>query len=340
MSKRMFVEVSESSQAGEARRLAVACAQQLQFAEAQCGAVAIATMELATNLIKHAQEGFILVQPLPQNGRRGLRLMAIDRGPGISDINRAMGDGHSTAGSLGTGLGAIRRLCDAFEIYSVTDMGTVIRADFWLPQKDNRHGFPLEVGIVSEPVVGEEVCGDQWGIRFLPDGVLMMVADGLGHGQLAFEAAQEATRVLAETCYFEPSEVVNEVHGALKKTRGAAMAVAKLDVAKQVLRFAGVGNISARIVSPGVSRGLPSHNGTLGQHASRIQEFAYPWNAGDVLVMHSDGLTTRWDLERYPGIWSKHPSIFAAMLHRDFCRGRDDVTVLVARVSSSTGIES
>jgi len=213
-------------------------------------------------------------------------------------------------------------------------VGTVIRADFWLPQEKAGHYIPLEIGVVSEPIAGEQVCGDQWGIRALPGAVLIMVADGLGHGEFAFEAAHEATRVLAETNYLEPAEITHEVHSALKKTRGAAMAVAKFDFAKHVLLFSGVGNISASILSPETSRGLPSHNGTLGQHAGRIQEFAYPWRDGDMLIMHSDGLASRWDLDRYPGIWSKHPSIIAAMLHRDFSRGRDDVTVFVAKLSS------
>ena len=330
----MFIEVSESSRTGEARRQAVACAQHLRFEEEQCGAVAITTTELATNLVKHAQAGCLMIQPISQHGHSGLRVMAIDRGPGIPDISRAMNDGHSTAGSMGTGLGAIRRLCDAFEIYSVPNIGTVIRADFWLKGVHPLRHVPVEIGVVSEPIAGEEVCGDHWGVRVIPSGMLIMIADGLGHGILAYEAAQEATRVLAESRYLEPASIVNEVHDALKKTRGAAVAVAKLDFQKNLLIFAGVGNISGSIVSPGSSRGLPSHNGTLGQHASRVQEFSYPWRTDDLLVMHSDGLTSRWDLERYPGLSNKHPSMIAAMLHRDFCRGRDDVTVFVAKVFS------
>ncbi|PYX42629.1 MAG: serine/threonine protein kinase [Acidobacteria bacterium] len=330
----MLIEVSESSRTGEARRHAVACAQQLRFKEEQCGAVAIATTELATNLVKHAQNGRLMIQPISQHGHSCLRVIAIDSGPGIPDISRAMNDGHSTTGSMGSGLGAIRRLCDAFEIYSVTGIGTVIRADFWLGGTDPARHIPVEIGVVSEPIAGEEVCGDQWAIRVISNGMLIMIADGLGHGILANEAAQEATQVLAQTRYLEPASIVNEVHHALKKTRGAAVAVAKLDCQKKLLVFAGVGNISGNIVSPGSSRGLPSHNGTAGQHASRIQEFSYPWRSDDLLVMHSDGLASRWDMERYPGLLNKHASMIAAMLHRDFSRRRDDVTVFVAKVFS------
>ena len=328
----MLIEVSESSQSGEARRRAVECAEELEFDEARRGAVAIATTEMASNLVKHAGKGSILLQPIHDDGHPTLRVMAIDRGPGIADISKALVDGHSSAGSMGTGLGAIRRLCDSFEIYSGPQVGTIVRADFRaLSSRSGKEPARIEIGAVSEPIAGEEVCGDAWAVRSIPGGMLTLVVDGLGHGILASEAAQEAKRVLAETPSVEPHAIVHDVHAALKKTRGAAMAIAKLDLDNRILKFSGVGNISANIVSAGSSRGLPSHNGTLGQVATRVQEFTYPWNAQDVLIMHSDGLATRWNLQQYPGIWSKHASIIAAILHRDFSRGRDDVTVFVAK---------
>ena len=86
----MLIEVSESSRTGEARRHAVACAQQLRFKEEQCGAVAIATTELATNLVKHAQNGRLMIQPISQHGHSCLRVIAIDSGPGIPEDVRAL----------------------------------------------------------------------------------------------------------------------------------------------------------------------------------------------------------------------------------------------------------
>ena len=76
---------------------------------------------------------------------------------------------------------------------------------------------------------------------------------------------------------------------------------------------------------------MASHNGTVGHQLQRIQEFTLPWNSDSILVMHSDGLKSDWDLKRYPGIWSKHPALIAGMFYRDFSRERDDVTVLVAK---------
>ena len=327
----MLIEVSEPSQAGAARRMAVAYAEDLHMEQARCGEIALVTTEMATNLVKHAGRGHILVQPL--HGRdSGVRVMSVDKGPGIADVSKALSDGHSTAGSMGTGLGAIRRLADSFDLYSGS-AGTVVSAEFRHEKKHNRSlaSAAIEVGVVSEPIAGEDVCGDGWGFRPLADGILLMVVDGLGHGVMAAEAAREAERVLSSTREISLQEITQDMHAALRKTRGAALGLARIDVEKSLLSFAGVGNVSASILAPGSSRSLASHNGILGQNISRVQEFTSPWGSNNVLVMHSDGLLSRWDLDRYAGIWNKPPSVIAAVLHRDFSRGRDDVTVLVAK---------
>jgi anti-sigma regulatory factor (Ser/Thr protein kinase) len=328
----MLIEIEEASQAGDARRRAVACAEDLQMGEIRCGEIALATTEIATNLVKHAVRGHILVQGTCEDGDPSLRVMGVDKGPGISDVSRALSDGHSTAGSMGLGLGAIRRISTSFDLYSVPGSGTIVSAEF---SNARRNGdgkcFPIDVGVVSEPIAGEDECGDGWAMRRLADTVTLLVVDGLGHGFLAAEAAREAEKVLRTTKEESPTEVLREVHDSLKKTRGAAAAVARIETNQGLVRFAGVGNISASVATPGHKRGLASHNGTLGQSMHRVQEFTCPWAPTSILVMHSDGLANRWDLDQYPGIWNKHPSVIAAILHRDFSRNRDDVTVLVAK---------
>lgn len=327
----MIIRVSDVSHTGEARRHAVAQAERLNFGISESGALAIAVTEIATNLVKHAGGGSIIVEPTGRNGNRGLRVLALDKGPGIRDVASAMRDGHSTAGTAGNGLGAIRRLSDAFDIYSSPGSGTVILADFRAHKKVVEKAPAIEVGVISVPIKGEEVCGDGWGAKVTADSVLLMVVDGLGHGILASDAAREGERVFSESRTDSPSPILRDSHDAMRKTRGAAMAVASLHLDRRVVSFAGVGNISASIVSPEGSRGLASHNGTVGHHLQNIQEFTFPWNPNSLLIMHSDGLNTRWDAKVYPGIWNKHPALVAALLYRDFSRERDDVTVLVAR---------
>src|SRR6202451_3612433 len=104
----MIIPVNESSQTGETRRKALEYAEGLELGETRCGAVALAATEMATNVVKHAGQGNMLIQKVRENGSSGLRLISVDKGPGIADMSTALQDGHSTAGSMGAGLGAIR----------------------------------------------------------------------------------------------------------------------------------------------------------------------------------------------------------------------------------------
>jgi anti-sigma regulatory factor (Ser/Thr protein kinase) len=327
----MLIEVTEASQAGDARRKAAAFAEELQMSEEQRGEIALVTTEMATNLVKHAGRGHILLQNLHHNGHIGMRVMVVDKGPGIGDIGKALSDGPLGSGSLGSGLGTIRRVPDSFDLYSAPGAGTIISVEFWRQATSSPGRHPVALGVVSEPIRGEDVCGDGWALRPYSDGAVFLVVDGLGHGILAADAAREAERVFAISKEPSLTGVLNDIHDALKKTRGAAAALARIDSRKGLVTFAGVGNIAASLVSQGASRSMASYNGTVGLKIERLQEFTYPWSPGNLLVMHSDGLMSRWDLERYPGVWNKPPSVIAALLHRDFDRGRDDVTVLVAK---------
>jgi anti-sigma regulatory factor (Ser/Thr protein kinase) len=328
----MIIEVRESTQTGDVRRRVLEYAEVVQLGETRGSSAALVATEMATNLLKHGGGGTMLLQQVHENGISGLRLIAVDKGSGIADMATALQDGHSTSGSMGTGLGAMQRLSDTFEVYTTPAEGTLIRADFWREKHNTiASSGTMQIGVVSEPIRDEEECGDGWGIRKFADSLLLMVVDGLGHGTFAAEAAREAERILARAQSASMQDIMQDAHDALKKTRGAALALTKIEPAQGVLSFLGVGNISASIISPGTSRSMASHNGTVGQQMLRIQEFTCPWNADSILVMHSDGITSRWDLGRYPGIWGKHPSIVAALLHRDASRGRDDATVLVAK---------
>jgi anti-sigma regulatory factor (Ser/Thr protein kinase) len=326
------VEVTDSSYVGEARRTAVQCAETAGMEESDRGAVAIASTELASNLVKHASRGKLLFETLRQNGTSGIRLLCLDQGPGISDITAALQDGYSTSGTAGNGLGAVRRLATRFDLYSAPGHGTCVFAEFW-PKKKSPGECAFVVGVISQAIRGETVCGDGWGSKCTADRSLFMVADGLGHGAMAAEAAREAERVVAQADSNSLAIIIRDCHDALKKTRGAAVAMAAIAKDLGTLSFAGVGNISATLLHEHGRRGLASHNGTLGHQMHRIQEFNVPWNADSLLVMHSDGLGSKWDLNEYPGLARKHPSIIAAVLYRDFSRERDDVTVMVVKNS-------
>ena len=325
-----LTEIVDASQAGEARRVAVDYATSIGMDQTDCGKIAIAVTEMATNLVKHAHHGKILCELVGQNRSRGLRVLALDKGPGIQNISAALQDGYSTFGSNGNGLGAIRRLATTFDVYSVPGHGTCLVAEFW-PQKKSNGSGAFSLGVVSLAMRGELVCGDGWGTRMTQDHSFFMVVDGLGHGTFASDAAREAERVLADSHANSAADILRDCHDALKKTRGAAAAIAGISHEKVTLTYAGIGNVSATVVAGQSRRGIANHNGTLGHQMHKIQEFTVPWNRESILIMHSDGLGSKWDLNQYPGLASKHPSIIGAMLYRDFCRERDDVTVMVAK---------
>lgn len=326
----LLMEIVDSSHAGEARRVAAEIAASLGLDETDCGKVAIAVTEMATNLVKHAQRGKILFEPVGRDGYSGLRVLSLDKGPGIDNVSMALQDGYSTYGSGGNGLGAVRRLSTVFDLYSAPKAGTCVLAEFWPQMRANAAPY-FSVGVVSLAMRGEPVCGDGWGIRASSDHSFFMVVDGLGHGTFASDAAREAERVLCDSNSGSAGAILRDFHDALKKTRGAAAAIAQISRDKGTLTYAGVGNVSATVVEGQNHRGIANHNGTLGHQIHKIQEFTVPWHQDSLLIMHSDGLGSKWDLNQYAGLAARHPSIIAAVLYRDFQRERDDVTVMAAK---------
>lgn len=326
MHSHVSIPIDDPSQVGEARRAAMALANEASLSDVDAGKLSIITTELASNILKHAKNGEILVGNV--RGERTVDVIALDQGPGIGDLQHSMEDGVSTAGTLGQGLGAIRRQSSHFEIYSRPGSGSAVIATLG-PVPTNGERF--DIGVICRPVRGEVDCGDGWATGHTISKQQLMVVDGLGHGTDAFAAAYKAMSVFSEYAKHGPTELLNFAHMALRPTRGAALAMADIDLEKGTVRYAGVGNIAATILDDGRTRSLVSHNGTVGAEMRKVQEFTYPWNPQSILVMNSDGLTTHWRLDPYPGLQNKSTLMIAAILYRDFKRTRDDSTVLVAR---------
>lgn len=321
----------DESEVAQARRAATAVAAEIGFSEEETGRVAIVATELATNLIKHGGGGELLVGAYDDGDGAGVELVALDRGRGIADLAAAMRDGHSTAGSPGTGLGAIGRQSNLMEVYSHGGAGAAVLSRLQRGRPDRSPATPRPVcGAVCLPVAGEEACGDAWCVRRDADGVTAMVVDGLGHGPLAATAAHAAVRAFEHPDSTADGRLVERLHQALKPTRGAAASILRLPYEGEV-GFIGVGNVMGLVVDGGVGRRMVSMNGTLGHALKSVRAFSYPAGADALVILASDGLATSWSLDAYPGLRLRHPTLIAAVLYRDFARGRDDVTVFVAR---------
>lgn len=328
----LLIEVNDLSQVGQARREAAQLARFDDLDEVAEAEVALIATELATNLVKHGRGGHLLLRSLQLNGG-GVELIACDKGPGIPNVAQAMRDGYSSAGTRGQGLGAVLRRSTEFDLTSTPGKGTAVFSRVW------KDGKPpprlLEVGAVCVRMKSEPVCGDAWAIHERNGAATVLVVDGLGHGPFAADAAREATRVFSAQAASDVELILKEIHDALKKTRGAAGALAELNLLRATVRFAGIGNISGAVLVGDKRHNMVSQNGTLGAEQRRIAGFDYPFSEGALLVMCSDGVSTHWDLRPYPGLIARHPALVAAVLHRDFTRGRDDATVVVCRRGSA-----
>lgn len=320
------VAIEDASQVAEARRMAREIAGNLGFDESKAEKVAIVATEVSTNILKHAVRGELL---LSITEACALELLALDQGPGMNNVEQCRQDGYSTGGSSGDGLGAIGRLSDASDIYSAAGGGTASLARWILAR--GQEGL-LRVGAVNVAKRGQEVCGDAWGVEQTPEAATFLIADGLGHGYEASLASLEAVRTLRRNPDLAPVDLIDASHKALRSSRGAAVAVARIDRMRGKLTFSGVGNITAQVYSGAArSQHLVSVNGTAGHDALRLREFSYPWPADGMLVMHSDGLSSHTDVASRPRLALHDPSLIAGVLYRDFTRGQDDATAVVGK---------
>lgn len=318
------VQIQDATSVGEARRAAGNICDQLDFNETQRGRASIVVNELGNNLARYAKNGRILLTKtgfLPD----GIDIVSIDEGPGLS-VEEVMQDGFTTGSTPGTGMGAIQRQSDVFDIFSQPTKGTIVLSRVLRkPTPDAKY----EVGAIGLPLKGESVSGDGWLVKESAQGLDILAIDGLGHGPLANRAAVEATDVAGTSIEDNVERTIQLIHGRLKSTRGAAIFLLKANA--EMLHTTGVGNIRAIWQSPLKVKNLISQNGTAGVQMRTVKEFVEPWDGSGYLVLHSDGIYSRFSLTDYPGLMAKHPSIVAGLIIRDFCRGTDDATIIVAR---------
>ncbi|MGW5664862.1 SpoIIE family protein phosphatase [Streptomyces sp. NPDC003758] len=316
------------------------------FDDGRTAAAVLVATELSTNLLKHAGGGRILIDTVDADltsdtavRKPALQIVAIDHGPGIPDLAAALGDGFSTTSSLGAGLGTCRRIADDFDVHSAPGRGTIALARIRAESGRRRQGrarrdhAPVRAGGVNIALAGPH-SGDAWACVRFGERVTLLLADGLGHGPAAAEASDAAVRQLRDSAHLPPAELLNVLHTVLRSTRGAAVAVAQVDLAEGTLKFSGIGNIGARFRSAGGWQHLLSHPGIVGAHRpAHIPCRRLPWSPECLLVLHSDGLPSRWSLREDVPSAELDPGVTAAVIVRDASSAartvRDDTTVTV-----------
>jgi anti-sigma regulatory factor (Ser/Thr protein kinase) len=327
--------VSDRSYMSSARRDISKFAGYLGFQQEHQGKIDIIVSEMASNLIKHnAVGGEILVRKI----QNGIELLSLDNGPGMNDLRRMMEDGVSTYGSKGEGLGAIKRLSDEFDIYSLPGIGTFILSRVYIKKdfttvSNLRPRKKIEVSVIMVPKAGEILCGDGCGIVEDSDQLIIMAADGLGHGTDAHAATEDALNVFQSCMKCVPAEILKIIHTSIRKTRGIVGGIANINLLNGTISYCGIGNIAGRIISKDGTKSLVSYNGTIGYNIpGSFKNHSLPWDAANTLILHSDGLKSRWDLTKYPGIERHDASLMAAVIYKDNTRKTDDALVVVVRI--------
>jgi anti-sigma regulatory factor (Ser/Thr protein kinase) len=321
--------MGDASRVGEARRHAADLAAECGLDEVESGRLAIIVTELATNLLRHADKGRLLISARPD--RAEVEIISIDEGPGMADVGRSMGDGYSTGGTSGTGLGAVGRLAQDFDLHSTVPEGTVSVARVRGASAGHDVSDTFSIGAIALPARGERVCGDSWGFAFDGDRAALMVADGLGHGPEAAHASQEAIAVFSENPMGDLRQMLRDTHARLRTTRGAAVMMVQADAGEGAVRSAGAGNVMGRLVSGVSDRSILCQHGTAGVTIRTPEETTTSWPPHAMLLVCSDGIESRWKSEAVTPVLGRDPALAAALLARDHCRGRDDATVAVLR---------
>ncbi|MFE9775236.1 SpoIIE family protein phosphatase [Streptomyces sp. NPDC005931] len=339
------VPVRDSTRVRDVRVAAEDAAALAGFDERRTAAAALVATELATNLLKHAQGGQVLIEvvdpPALPEGRvaRAVQIAALDHGPGITDLPAALRDGFTTTGSLGAGLGTCRRLADDFGLHSVPGRGTVavarvVTGEADGPERGAAGLLPVRAGGVNVPYCRADHSGDAWGWVRAGDRLTLLLADGLGHGPEAARASGAAVEAVRRWAHLAPAESLPRLHEALSGTRGAAVAVAQVDTRAGRLRFAGIGNVGARLRVGDTWRALLSRPGIVGAHRpARIREDDVAWSAESLLILHTDGLPSRWTPPSGVDLSAVDPAVTAAVTIRDASSSaspvRDDTAVAV-----------
>jgi len=189
----------------------------------------------------------------------------------------------------------------------------------------------MAFGIVHRPKSGHSISGDAYLIKEGEEATLVCMVDGLGSGEAAAEAAQAAIRCVEVSSTLPLSDIMAKCHQALKGTRGAVMALMRINSAESTITFVGVGNIGIHVRSTALIKPI-SKNGIVGYRLPRLREFTYPYTPGDLFALHTDGISSRFTLDG--ALWTEGAQdvqTLADEIARIFSKENDDVTVLVAR---------
>jgi len=305
------------------------------FTERKIGEIDIVVAEIGTNLVNHGGGGEVLVKLIEDDGNQGVEILAVDKGPGMADVSRMIIDGVSTKNTLGQGLGAIKRLSDHFQVYSLPNWGTVVLSRIFneaQPLYKRKPAFEIRSLLVPKP--NEKYCGDGCYASFDRDKLIVFLGDGLGHGPHAEKAVVTAMESLKTRPSDNAVAIIRHMHENVKKTRGLVGTVGILDIPGKMWSLCGVGNIHTKLTSHSNQYGYMPYNGIIGMNIpTSLKEREFPYEPGQYLLFCSDGIKSRIDLARHNTIQRCDPSVIAAVIYNEFARHTDDAGIVVCKIN-------
>jgi len=304
-----------------------------EFSEIKIAHLDLIVAEITSNLDKYTNGGEVLCAVQGLGNDQYIEIIAIDNGPGISDLNHMLMDGVSSGSTLGHGLGSIKRMSDFFSIYSLKGWGTILVSRIYKTDARTENRRVVVRGIVV-PKPSEKVSGDGFTYKFSDRYFKLLLLDGLGHGIEANKAVEEAFNQFKLCPANDPAEIIRYLHPPLKKTRGGVGTILVYNGEKDSFTLLGVGNISSKIMNNGECKNVMPYNGIIGHNIPNTMT-SHEISAKDYrfIILCSDGIKTRWDIAKYPLIQRYDPIIIAAAIYKDFARQTDDMSVVIVKIN-------
>lgn len=187
-----------------------------------------------------------------------------------------------------------------------------------------------EHGSMVRPIWGERVSGDAVIVEELEGGLLLAIVDVLGHGPEAHALASDMAAFLREHARFDVTRLMERLHERVRGSRGAAVSLCSLETESGTLRFVGVGNTAARRLGRDPTW-LAAQDGTVGSVMPRLREEHLTLGDGDVFLLTTDGVSSRFRPEALSGLFRDTPAVLARDIVRHFGKQHDDAACLVLR---------
>ena len=189
----------------------------------------------------------------------------------------------------------------------------------------------LTWAVYQRPCRGEDISGDAFLVQQQKDKGIIALMDGLGHGEKAAQAAQQARKFLQTTAIKDGRAQIQHLHQLLRPTRGTVLGLVHIDFKLNQLCYWGIGNIRAQLRKR-TTVNLISAPGVVGYNLNKIICQTSSFHLGDLLVMTTDGIQGNWD---WYGLASKlerfTPANIATYLGQQYAIFDDDATVLVVQ---------